>query len=50
MKQLVIIYDSTIMVRTQAMRSASWSVLPDFSPKALAQSLQLLIDELIRVS
>jgi len=33
-------YVNTITVRMQAIRSASLSVLPDFSPRALAQSLQ----------
>ena len=41
MKQFVIIYDNTIIVRMQAIRSASLSVLPVFSPSDLAQSLQI---------
>jgi hypothetical protein len=35
-------YDNTIKVRMQAIRSDSESVLPDFSPNALAQSRQSL--------
>ena len=35
-------YINTITVRMQATRSASASVLPVFSPKDLAQSLQIL--------
>jgi len=42
-KQLVMIYVNTITVRMQAIRSASVSVLPAFSPRALAHILQMLI-------
>lgn len=42
MKQFVIIYDNTISERIQAILSASVSVSPDFSPRAFAQSLQIL--------
>lgn len=42
-KQFVKIYDNTIMVRMQAIRSASLSVLPAFSPRALAQILHALV-------
>ena len=41
-KQFVIIYDSTIKVRKQAIRSDSRSVLPAFSPSAFAQIRQIL--------
>jgi hypothetical protein len=41
-KQLVMMYVNTITVRMQAIRSASASELPDFSPRALAQSLQIV--------
>ena len=40
MKQFVMMYVNTIKVRMQAIRSASASELPAFSPRALAQSLQ----------
>jgi hypothetical protein len=40
MKQFVIIYDSTMAVRIREILSASASVLPDFSPNALAQRRQ----------
>lgn len=36
-------YDTTISVRMQAIRSASESVLPAFSPNALAQMRQSLV-------
>ena len=39
-KVFVSIYDNTIKVRMQAIRSDSSSELPDFSPNALAQSRQ----------
>lgn len=42
-KQFVMIYDTTIRVRMQAIRSASQSVLPAFSPNALAQRRQSLV-------
>jgi len=42
MKQFVSTYDNTIKVRMQAIRSDSSSVLPDFSPNALAQIRQSL--------
>jgi hypothetical protein len=42
MKQFVIIYDNTIRVRMQAIRSASLSVQPAFSPRALAQRRHML--------
>ena len=48
-KQFVTMYDSTIAVRMQAIRSASVSVLPAFSPRALAQSLQILVATLNNV-
>ena len=35
-------YDKTIKVQIQAIRSASLSVLPDFPPNALAQTRQIL--------
>ena len=41
-KQLVTIYDSTIALRMQAIWSASLSVMPVFSPRALAQILQIV--------
>jgi hypothetical protein len=41
-KQLVMMYVSTIAVRIQAIWLASLSVLPDFSPSALAQSLHMV--------
>ena len=43
-KQFVIIYDNTINVLIIAIRSDSQSVLPDFSPKAFAHSLQSLLN------
>ena len=43
MKQFVMMYDNTIAVRMQAIRSASASVLPDFSPRALAHIRQILV-------
>ena len=43
MKQFVSTYDNTIKVRMQAIRSDSSSVLPDFSPSALAQMRQNLV-------
>jgi hypothetical protein len=39
-KMFVSIYDNTITVRMQAIRSDSLSVLPAFSPNALAQRRQ----------
>ncbi len=48
-KQFVIMYDSTMAVRMQAIRSASESVLPAFSPRAFAQSLQILVATLNNV-
>ena len=42
-KQFVIIYDNIMIVRIKATRSASASVVPAFSPMALAQSLQILV-------
>jgi hypothetical protein len=41
-KKLVIMYINTIAVRMQAIRSASASDLPAFSPNALAQIRQIL--------
>jgi len=41
-KMFVSMYDNTITVRMQAIRSASASELPDFSPNALAQLRQKL--------
>ena len=41
-KQLVVMYDSTIRERMTAIRSASLSVLPAFSPNAFAQIRQSL--------
>lgn len=49
-KQFVRMYDNTIMVRMQAIRSASLSVLPAFSPRALAQILQALVAALNNVA
>jgi len=40
-KKFVIRYDNTIMVLRQAILSASLLLLPDFSPRALAQSRQI---------
>ena len=42
MKKFVIMYINTITVRMQAIRSASTSELPAFSPNALAQIRQSL--------
>jgi len=42
-KMFVSMYDNTINVRMQAIRSASLSELPAFSPNALAQSRQNLL-------
>lgn len=42
-KQFVRMYDNTIMVRMQAIRSASLSVLPAFSPRAFAHIRQALV-------
>jgi len=41
-KKFVITYINTTAVRMQAIRSASESELPDFSPSDLAQSRQIL--------
>ena len=41
-KMFVSMYDNTITVRMQAIRSASASELPAFSPNALAQLRQKL--------
>jgi hypothetical protein len=41
-KQFVIIYDSMMAVRIREILSASASVLPAFSPNALAQMRQIL--------
>jgi len=41
-KMFVSMYDNTIKVRTQAIRSDSSSELPAFSPNALAQRRQSL--------
>jgi len=41
-KVFVSMYDNTIKVRMQAIRSDSSSELPDFSPNALAQTRQIL--------
>ncbi len=49
-KQFVRMYDSTIMVRMQAIRSASLSVLPAFSPRAFAHNLQALVTALDNVA
>lgn len=46
-KQFVVIYDNTINVRIKAIRSASPSVSPDFSPSAFAQIRQSLVNKLI---
>ena len=40
-KKFAMTYITTIIVLRQAMMSASLSLLPDFSPSALAQSLQI---------
>ena len=42
-KQFVIMYVNTITVLIQAIRSASLSVLPDFSPRALAHIRHTLL-------
>ena len=41
MKKFVMTYINTIIVLRQAIMSASLLLLPDFSPSALAQSLQI---------
>ena len=41
MKQFVMMYDNTITVLRQAMMFASRSLVPAFSPKALAHSLHI---------
>ena len=46
---LVTMYINTIIVRMQAIRSASSSELLAFSPKALAQSRQNLFELIIRM-
>ena len=43
-------YDNTIKVRMQAIRSASLSVLPAFSPRAFAHNLQALVTALNNVT
>lgn len=45
MNKLVTTDINTIAVRIQAIRSASLSVVPDFSPNALAQSLQICFND-----
>jgi len=49
-KQFVRMYDNTITVRMQAIRSASLSVLPAFSPRAFAHNLQALVAALNNVA
>ena len=43
-------YDNTIIVRIQAIRSASLSVLPAFSPRAFAHIRQALVAALDNVA
>jgi len=49
MKQLVMMYERIIRVRTSATRSDSLSSIPSFLPRALAQMRQNLAKKLVPV-